>query len=42
MVVVVAVIGIIMYEAIIAGLPGITSGEMPIWKMEVRPRGCRT
>lgn len=36
-VVVAAVIGIIMYEAIKAGLPGITSGEVPIWSLEVRP-----
>lgn len=36
MVVVAAIIGIIMYEAIKAGLPGITSGELPIWKLEVR------
>ena len=36
MVVVVAVIGIVMYEAIKAGLPGITSGELPIFSMQVR------
>lgn len=35
-VVVVAVIGIVMYEAIKAGLPGITSGELPIFSMQVR------
>ena len=34
-VVVVAIIGIIMYEAIRAGLPGITSGELPVFSMKV-------
>ena len=33
-VVVVAVLGIIMYEAIKAGLPGITSGELPLWSLK--------
>ena len=35
---VVAVIGIIMYDAIKAGLPGISSGEMPLWRLKVSLR----
>lgn len=35
-VVVLAVIGIVMYEAISAGLPGLASGDVPIWSLRVR------
>ena len=35
-VVVLAVIGIVMYEAISAGLPGLASGDVPIWSLKVR------
>ena len=35
-VVVLAVIGIIMYEAISAGMPGLSSGDVPIWSLKVR------
>ncbi len=34
--VVLAIIGIVMYEAISAGLPGLTSGDVPIWSLKVR------
>lgn len=36
-VVVAVIIGIIMYESIKAGLPSITSGELPFWRLEVCP-----
>ena len=35
-IVVLAVIGIVMYEAISAGLPGLASGDVPIWSLKVR------
>ena len=35
-VVVLAVIGIVMYEAISTGLPGLASGDVPIWSLKVR------
>ncbi len=35
-VVVLAVIGIVMYEAINAGLPGLASGDVPVWSLKVR------
>ena len=38
--VVLAIIGIVMYEAISAGLPGLTSGDVPIWSLKVRHRPC--
>ena len=36
--VVLAIIGIVMYEAISTGLPGLTSGDVPIWSLKVRRR----
>lgn len=34
--VIVAVMGIIIYQSVAAGLPAIKNGELPLWKLEVR------
>lgn len=36
--VIVAVMGIIIYQSVAAGLPAIANGELPLWRLEVRHR----